>query len=189
MGLSTTACPKRHQRGLPYREPQCNRVLLSGAIWPWLEHESDFHSALGHIECPIQAQRELVHHTSKHKRRAACWKFTPLELLKQIKDFLPSQMPKIQIDYIGLTGDCYGILHSFRLEVKRTLGIDHPLRHCDETIQINNPEMVLKILKEARDVQNVSQSRQELLCQSPQMEVVARILKGYLDVRERATSR
>jgi hypothetical protein len=184
MGLSTTERPNRHQRGNPYKEPQCKRVPFSEATRPFLEREADFHTCLGHVESLIQAQRGLVHHESKHKRRSARRKLTPLELLIQIKEFLPSQMPKIQYDYISLTRTCYMIIKSIRMQIKRDLSVDHPLYPEEDSVQLYNPQMVLKIMKEARDVHNVTRSRQETLPQSPQMEVVARILKGYLDVRE-----
>jgi hypothetical protein len=75
------------------------------------------------------------------------------------------------------------LIKTLRLDIRRTLGIEHPVYPTEDSIQPFYPQMVLEILKEARDVQSVTRSRQEALPQSPQMEAMARVLKGYLDVR------
>lgn len=184
MGLSTTSRLNRHQRGLPYKEPQCKRVPFAEALRPFLERESDFHTSLEHIESLIQAKRELDNNGSKHRRRNARRKLTPLEFLEQIKEFLPSQMSMIQFDYITLTKTCYMLIAKIRSDIRRTLNIDHPLYEGEDSVQIYNPQIVLNILKEARDSQNVARSSPETP-QSPQMKVVAGILEKYLDVRNR----
>jgi hypothetical protein len=63
------------------------------------------------LERRSAATDKLAHHGSKHKRRSVRRKLTPLELLTQIKEYLPPQMPKIQFDYITLTKTCY-IIHA-----------------------------------------------------------------------------
>jgi hypothetical protein len=59
MGLSTTGRMNRHQRGVPYKEPQCKRVPFAEAVRPFLERETSLHSSHGNIESLVQANREL----------------------------------------------------------------------------------------------------------------------------------
>ncbi|TVY81856.1 hypothetical protein LSUE1_G002898 [Lachnellula suecica] len=184
MCLSTTSRQNILERDLPYKEPQCKPVPFAKTVGPFLRRETDSHSCLGQIESLIQSNRELIQYESKHKRRSARRKLTPLELLIQIKEFLPSQIPKMQFDYITLTKTCYTIIKTLRLDIYKTLGIKHQIYHEEGLIQCYFPMMVLHILKEGGDLQNVTRSRQEALPQSQQMEVVAKVLKRYLEIKK-----
>ncbi|KAF4629354.1 hypothetical protein G7Y89_g8792 [Cudoniella acicularis] len=188
MGLSTTRRPNFHQRGLPYKEPQYKALPFSDAMRPFFDLEAPFHASLGHLEALVQSEREKIHHESKHKRRNARRKLTPLQFLMQLIDFVPSQIPKIQFDYITLTKTSYMFIRRFRSEIRRNLDIDYPIISHDDSIQPLYPDMVLKILQEGKEFQNTTRQRDQPEPQSPQMEVVARVFKAYFDIKARVAA-
>lgn len=89
----------------------------------------------------------------------------------------------IQFDYITLTKTCYVLTKRIRSDIRRNLKINHPIIEGEISVQSLNPQMVRKILKEAKDFQNVPRSSEETLLRRPQMGVVTQVLKEYLDVR------
>ncbi|KAI9053040.1 hypothetical protein LZ554_003310 [Drepanopeziza brunnea f. sp. 'monogermtubi'] len=171
MGLSTGRTPNRHQRGLPYKEPQHQRNAVSSTVRPYLCGKTTFRQSLRQLELFIQAKREAKHHESKHKRRNARRKLTPLQFLMQLEEYLPEEMRKIRFDYITLTKNCHMLMEKFRHNIERELGLEHPTVDLDGySIQPLGPDMVMSILQEAKETP-----------QSRQYEVIAKTLKRYLD--------
>jgi hypothetical protein len=176
MGLSTSKRPNSHQRGLPYKEPQYACTAASSAIRPFLDHAAPFHTSLIQLEILVQRHREAIHHESKHKRRHARRKLTPLQFLKEMEDFLPQEIAKIRFDYITLTKNCYMLMKKFREGIKRELGIEHSLYSMKEdSIQPYYPMMVMNILKDGKE-------------DAGQMRVVTGVLKKYLELRSLVTA-
>lgn len=96
-------------------------------------------------------------------------------------------MSNLQFDYITLTKTCYTLLKKTRADIKSQLKIEHQdlILEPGDSIKPTYPLMVLKILGEAKEVQGVARQRAEAVRQSPQIEVVAKVLKNYLDTRVR----
>jgi hypothetical protein len=77
------------------------------------------------------------------------------------------------------------LLKQIRLEIQKELHVEHPMLEHGDSCQPMYQIMVMKILKEAKEVNSAARGRQDSRAKGPQLEVVGRVLKKYLDLQER----
>ncbi|KAH8678638.1 hypothetical protein BGZ60DRAFT_350504, partial [Tricladium varicosporioides] len=137
-----------HARGLPYKEPQYKTSPFSDALRPFFERGTSFNSVLERLGVLVQKANEAINHESKHKRLGNRRKLTPLQFLTQLKNFIPSQLCRLQFDYITLTKTCYMLMKKFHSEIKRIQNVEYPVytMRGGDSIQPLYPYMVLGIL-------------------------------------------
>lgn len=89
-------------------------------------------------------------------------------------------MSNLQFNYITLTITCHALLKKILADIKSQLKIEHlTIPFCPgESVDPTWPFIVLSILGEAKEVEGMGG---EALRRSPQMEVVAKFQKDYLD--------
>jgi hypothetical protein len=167
-----------------YKTTEDKSTDLGKALRPFLDYEADFASAVNSLERHIQDRRLLVESGTKHRRRNARRKPTPLQFLGHLKDYLSQELPKVQIDYIGLVRTCHMLLKNIRLEILRELKINHKLLPTDSIIQPYSPYMVMAILTEAKNAEGPRHRKNDLPSWSPKMAVVAKVLKKYISVKD-----
>jgi hypothetical protein len=167
------------------RGPQYKHLAVADVFRPYFYRKGTFDSCVTQLEPLLLASQQL---DTKHKRRNARRKLTPLQFLMQLKEFLPSEIPKLQFDYITLTQRCHMLLNQIRLEIQRSLQIEHPLLVHSDSTQPMYAIMVMKILREANEMAGTGRQGRDSPPQSPQLEVVGSVLKKYLDIRMRVSS-
>jgi hypothetical protein len=112
------------ERGPPYTLPPVTDVFR-----PLFDHKDTFESSLTKLEPLLQSTQHL---DTKHKRRNARQKLTPLQYLRNLQDYQPAQVARLRIDYITLTQRCHMLLKQIRLEIRKELHVEHPmLEHGD----------------------------------------------------------
>ncbi|KAF7869865.1 hypothetical protein EAF04_004649 [Stromatinia cepivora] len=168
MGISKTKM-SHYQRGLPYKEPQYGTNAVTTSTRAFLNHQATFSDATNNLQRLVQSHRILTNNETKHQRRNARRQLAPLQFLSTLQEFLPAELAKVQFDYISLTLACHGLMKKFRVQIKQQLGIDHPLIPYEDSIEPSYPFTVMDILHEGRNGG-----------ESPQLKVVARVLKNYL---------
>lgn len=97
---------------------------------------------------------------------------------------------KIQSDYITLAKNYYMLTNQFRKDIDKELDIEYLTQDLDgDSIEPLDPEIVMKILQEGKEVKCGERPKKESASQSPRCEIVAKTLKKYLDVRALVATR
>ncbi|KUJ16293.1 uncharacterized protein LY89DRAFT_79101 [Mollisia scopiformis] len=88
LGISTTTRLNRHQRENPFKEPNYSLLPVSDALRPYFEGKDTFAASVSKLEAVVQAHRQMITHTSKHKRRETRRKLTPIQFLGKMQHLL-----------------------------------------------------------------------------------------------------
>ncbi len=158
------------------QEPQYDHLGISEIFRPFFDGKSTFEACLIRLEPLVQAGQQLG---TKHKRRNARRKLTPLQFLVRLQEFLPPEVSKLQFDYISLTKRCYMLLKQIHARIGKKLNIVHPLLNHSESTQPMYAIMVFKILKEANEIQGAGRQGRDPLSQSPQLEIAGNVLNRF----------
>lgn len=156
---------------------------------------TEFSDALmSYLENPIAADTLLIQ-AQKHGRmsdsneKAKARQGTPLEILTEMRIWLPQIIARVEIPYIKLTRQCSLLLLRIREALNEELGMDNKngLVDCAEANPKENILTVLRILGEAYGIELWSdEARRDLRAntsirlETPQLIIAARVTREFL---------
>ncbi|KAF7920882.1 uncharacterized protein EAE98_008911 [Botrytis deweyae] len=156
---------------------------------------TEFSGALmSYLENPVAADTLLIQ-AQKHGRKnddnkkAKARQGTPLEILTEMRIWLPQIIARVEIPYIKLTRQCSLLLLRIREALNEELGIDNKngLVDCAEANPKENVLTVLQILGEAYGIELWSENaRRNILdntsiqLETPQLLIAARVTREFL---------
>ena len=128
----------------------------------------------------------LIQDSERVKRTDKCVvkrHLTPLEVLRQIREWLSATIPQIQIDYIGMTRTCNKLLREIHMKLKAELAMEHPLIKSEDTNQPGYLIMTLSVLEEVSKAQMIQETIFKSLGMRSgglQLDVCADVLDQFL---------
>ncbi|CAL8575762.1 hypothetical protein XPA_001666 [Xanthoria parietina] len=136
--------------------PQMSNTATSSILSEYINNQTPMARCIYKLESLIQATNDLE---SKKlaKRISTRRQITPLELLSQVRDWLPAKIPLITIDYIALTRTCSTLLQKIHTGIKRELRVDHPLLRDGDSSEAGYIIMALQILMEVQEMDIVQE--------------------------------
>lgn len=130
----------------------------------------------------------VMQESKKSKKKDTRRSLTPLEFLKQLRDWLPETIPDIHIDYVSMTRTCGMLLKSLRSECLRQLDIEYKETNHEDTNEPVYLVMLLQILAEASEVKYLKEQvvragagQDPELPEGPQLELAGEVIQKLLD--------
>ncbi|KAI4279291.1 MAG: hypothetical protein L6R38_005073 [Xanthoria sp. 2 TBL-2021] len=164
--------------------PQMSNTPASSILSEYINDQSPMARCIYKLESLIQATKA---HDSKKldKRIPTKRQITPLELLSQVRDWLPTTLPLMKIDYIALTRTCSSLLKKIHTAIESELGVEHHLMRDGDSSEAGYIIMALQILMEVNEMnlvqEEILKSRgSDRVEGSPQLDVCARVIREHL---------
>ncbi|KAF8846711.1 hypothetical protein BDZ45DRAFT_608538, partial [Acephala macrosclerotiorum] len=170
--------------GNPFKELHYKFLLVTEALRPCFRWKDASAASVARLEALVHNHREMIHHSSKHKHRENSRNLTPLQFLSEMRPILVAENSQLRLDYISLTKTCYKLMKQIYAEIKATCGVDYPLQNGEDTREPLYSIMTIEILHDSKEKQG-GRSKGQCTNQSPWLEAVTSVLKGYLDIRAR----
>ncbi|KAI4254041.1 MAG: hypothetical protein L6R42_007346 [Xanthoria sp. 1 TBL-2021] len=164
--------------------PQMSNTTTSSILSEYINNQSPMARCIYKLESLIQATK-AVESKKLDKRISTKRQITPLELLSQVRDWLPTTIPLMKIDYIALTRTCSSLLKKIHTAIKSELGVEHHLMRDGDSSEAGYIIMALQILMEVNEVnlvqEEILKSRgSDRVEGSPQLDVCARVMGEHL---------
>ena len=166
-----------------------SNTATSTILSEYINNQTPMARCIYKLESLIQATNDLESKKLAKRIPTRRRQITPLELLSQVRDWLPTTIPLITIDYIALTRTCTTLLQKIHTGIKRELRVDHPLLRDGDSSEAGYIIMALQILVEAEVMDLVQEeilksaragSDRKKEVRSPQLDVCARVMREHL---------
>lgn len=162
--------------------PQMSDTPTSQILQEYIQNKEPMARCLYRLETTIQ---DSARESKKVDKRLAKRQLTPLEALGQIREWLPTVLPIMKLDYIKLTRTCNRLLKLMHARIGSELEIEHTLIQDGDSQEYGYCIMALSILKEVGDAKFIQEDilkcrGSDVIEGSPQLEVCADVMKAHL---------
>lgn len=161
------------------KRPLMARTPTSNIFRRYFDGKDTTQECLYRLETLIkesQHSEKPKHHPKTHT--------TPLELLTQVRDWLPRATPDMRINYVTLTRTCNTLLRRVRARIHQRLGILYKETKHDDSNQPAYLVMILHVLAEASELQYFNDEvvrRKGPPPEGPQLAIAGDVMKGFLE--------
>ena len=161
-------------------DPQIQGMPSSKILDEYVHGKTPLASSTQRLEALIQ-DSERVKRTDK---RVVKRHLTPLEVLRQVREWLSATLPQIRIGHIGMTPTCSKILRGMHGRLEAELGIEHEFIGSEDTNQPGYLVMILAVLEEVSKAQMIQESifkSPGMRIGGPRLDVCADVLGRFLN--------
>ena len=129
---------------------------------------------------------ESEYDLQKADKRVARRQPTPIEALRQVRDWLHNTIPVMSLNYLKLTQTCHNLLKEIHAVIWDELGLLHPLMNNGNPPEYGFCVMTHNVLHELQEIQEIQGdvlgSRETHIAKrARQLDICAKILRKHLD--------